>query len=398
MVEQLCVKHFGPIPELNITIKFLTFFIGAQGSGKSTISKILTICRDLFWQRMVLTEDMENCMRFFKEYGISDYFMEDSYIRYKADDITIIYHKGIFTLTSTRLTTKKLIKRYDMLLTHAGKSIMQRFGYRSLADVKSSITDLRLLLANTQTLLYIPAERAFAGQVSSSLANLLLSRVPLSAPMLIYLGFFEKAKQKFVDYALPFLNASFHIKEGREFVSVDGNDRKNELPLAACSSGLQSILPLMMVLDYCSQEHCFDSFVIEEPEQNLFPSAQVRLLQFLLEKSKTCHNIIITSHSPYLLSAMNNYLYAGKLAHDANIDKRKLGRIIPKKLQLTTRKCVVYSLGKEINGGEYCKSILLKDSGMIDFNYLDGISMQMGDEFQTLQSLKLDVLRHKRND
>ena len=42
-MEKIIVKDFGPIKDLDIEIKRFTVFIGTQGSGKSTISKLLTI-------------------------------------------------------------------------------------------------------------------------------------------------------------------------------------------------------------------------------------------------------------------------------------------------------------------------------------------------------------------
>ena len=44
--ERLTVCHFGPISNLDITIRPMTLFIGTQGSGKSTIAKLLTFCRE----------------------------------------------------------------------------------------------------------------------------------------------------------------------------------------------------------------------------------------------------------------------------------------------------------------------------------------------------------------
>ena len=55
-MEKIIVRNFGPINELNIEIKKFTVFIGTQGSGKSTISKLLTICRDMYWQTLVAQE------------------------------------------------------------------------------------------------------------------------------------------------------------------------------------------------------------------------------------------------------------------------------------------------------------------------------------------------------
>ena len=52
--------------------------------------------------------------------------------------------------------------------------------------------------------------------------------------------------------------------------------------------------------------------IIEEPEQNLFPTSQQNMLHQLLEyNNKTKDNkLIITTHSPYILTALNNSILA----------------------------------------------------------------------------------------
>lgn len=65
-------------------------------------------------------------------------------------------------------------------------------------------------------------------------------------------------------------------------------------------------------------EHIFDykytQLFIEEPEQNLFPKAQKRFIYELLNlivNSDECHCAIITTHSPYILYALNNCMMGG---------------------------------------------------------------------------------------
>ena len=55
--ERLIVRNFGPVNNLDIEIRPLTLFIGTQGSGKSTISKLLTICREF---GIHLTKPLDN--------------------------------------------------------------------------------------------------------------------------------------------------------------------------------------------------------------------------------------------------------------------------------------------------------------------------------------------------
>ena len=53
MKERLNIENFGPVKHLDIEIKPLTLFIGTQGSGKSTISKIITIFRNQEWEKQI---------------------------------------------------------------------------------------------------------------------------------------------------------------------------------------------------------------------------------------------------------------------------------------------------------------------------------------------------------
>ena len=41
MNEKLIVKNFGPIQEAELDLKKVTVFIGPQGSGKSTLEKLV---------------------------------------------------------------------------------------------------------------------------------------------------------------------------------------------------------------------------------------------------------------------------------------------------------------------------------------------------------------------
>lgn len=69
--------------------------------------------------------------------------------------------------------------------------------------------------------------------------------------------------------------------------------------------------------------------IIEEPEQNLFPNSQKLVLEGLVENSNYNNNnkIILTTHSPYILGSINNCLYAGYLKKR----KRKIPKSFEKK-------------------------------------------------------------------
>ena len=71
--ERLVVRNFGPITNLDIEIRPLTLFIGTQGSGKSTVAKLLTICRNAQWWEMIQDDaESDEVTKPFYYYNISD--------------------------------------------------------------------------------------------------------------------------------------------------------------------------------------------------------------------------------------------------------------------------------------------------------------------------------------
>ena len=54
-------------------------------------------------------------------------------------------------------------------------------------------------------------------------------------------------------------------------------------------------------------------FIIEEPEQNLFPETQCELMYHILASVNhgKNHRLVMTTHSPYILFALNNCMMGG---------------------------------------------------------------------------------------
>ncbi len=67
------------------------------------------------------------------------------------------------------------------------------------------------------------------------------------------------------------------------------------------------------ILGYDSDYH-YSQVIIEEPELNLFPKAQQELIYYMLSLMNMTHmdhQLIITTHSPFILFALNNCLMGG---------------------------------------------------------------------------------------
>lgn len=118
MSNRLIIKDFGPVKEADIELKPFLVLIGGQGTGKSTIVKVLTIFQDmLFYMRVLKKEDPFIA---FREFGISEYFCENTYISFRLDKIAVEYRDKEFHWTSTELPDHE--QAYQRFSTQLGKS------------------------------------------------------------------------------------------------------------------------------------------------------------------------------------------------------------------------------------------------------------------------------------
>lgn len=89
---------------------------------------------------------------------------------------------------------------------------------------------------------------------------------------------------------------------GVNFYDVDG---QKILPInVACGNKLLGMLHLLIQSNAISK----NSFiVIDEPENNLHPSKQVELAKIFIKMVSLEYNLLITTHSPYMLQALKTY-------------------------------------------------------------------------------------------
>ena len=380
--ERLIVRNFGPITNLDIEFRRLTLFIGDQGSGKSTLSKLLTICRDYNWWLLMLENaDAEDVKKPFYDFGINEYFMDDTFISYTMTGFSIKYENGTFSIVSDYIDADD-IKKYFLYLN-------KRYG--SGQDSVVDEAQAKELEPYARAVLYILAERNLVGNLSESLASMLTAQVPLPKPLMEYMSMFERAKKEYPSYNIPFFNVKFVKKNGKERVELVGKDK--DLPLSACSSGLQSAIPMLMVIDYALKTESFNSFVIEEPEQNLFPQNQFEMLGFVTSKlwyKNQRRQFIITTHSPYLLSSLNVLMLAYKLQHTEEVREEAEKIIVP---GYTVNPDDVSVFALDPNGEVYCKSLISKKTGLVSVNDLDSASEMIGDDYDQLMRLYVKTLK-----
>jgi len=366
-MSKIKIKNFGPIKEGYkenngwMEIKKVTVFIGNQGSGKSTIAKLIST---MTWieKALVRGDFKENELTVYNRFkkhcvyqNIGNYFKADTVINYQGVAYNLTYEKGDIYVKENKP------KRYSF-----------------------------------PKIMYVPAERNFISAVDKPT---LLKKLP--STLYTFLDEFEDAKQELKrNLMLPIGNVRFEYSKQNKISYIVGADYK--IRLSEASSGFQSFVPLFMVTKYLAEsinrEHdasikqisieeekriikeienilsnekltedikkvaleilsakykysCFVN-IVEEPEQNLFPSSQRYILYSLLKFANMDieNKLIMTTHSPYIINyltlAVKGYLVSKKVESSLNKDELtlKLTGIIPLESVINSEDLIIYEL------------------------------------------------------
>ena len=90
-----------------------------------------------------------------------------------------------------------------------------------------------------------------------------------------------------------------------------------EYGLHMCSSSVSELAPLVLYMKYLT--HPGSLLIIDEPEAHLHPRDQSILAKYLVRLVRAGLNLIITTHSEYMLAALSNFV----MLEDVKKEKRK---------------------------------------------------------------------------
>ncbi len=360
-MKEIFVSNFGPIKEGfergMMPIYPVTVFIGNQGSGKSTMAKLISTFSWL--EKAMIRGDIKEKWitrynRFVKNHcayhGIQDYFKDNTILRYKGKEYKFIYEE------------------------------------KKLSVIKLDNRDVFLM----PQIMYVPAERNFISVIEDAEKIKKLPR-PLSTMLAEY----DNARKSLSSKTeLPIEGYSFQYNKQHKTSWLIGEDFKLRLHNAA--SGFQSLIPLVLVTRYLSnkisnrqenglsklsleineelkkriekvllddsldeeirnslisqlsslyQNDCFWN-IVEEPEQNLFPKSQKNILAELLAafNSHDGNGLVITTHSPYIINYLTIAIKASELDCKDENCKERLEAIFPENARVGMDKVRIYEI------------------------------------------------------
>ncbi len=404
MTETLRIKHFGPLLDVILDLKQTLVFIGPQSSGKSTIAKLIAIFRNPSFLISIdnsLSENITHTQNyyttFFQNYNILNFFQHDTYLNYDSKYYNIVYQADQFKL-SYKLADSQQTKVDEVKMELQKLDIpfvilpLQTSYVEVLSTLKQLFGEHResfhYPVGNTSTATYIPAERLFITTSSGTLFSLINNNVPIAKNILEFGAQFEQARSKLNRFHVDFLNVMYKYQHHQDTVQLKSG---KFIKLIESASGLQAVIPLLMVIENNYQEKTGRLFVVEEPELNLYPLVQRDLIHFLVArgtftrtvgKNEKANELVITTHSPYILAALNNCLLAYRAAILRPDQMETLNDIIPTSSWLDPSKFNAYYVEEG-----HVENIFNRDTGAILDSKLEEATNVLRGEFKQLMNL-----------
>lgn len=160
-------------------------------------------------------------------------------------------------------------------------------------------------------------------------------------------------------------------------VALEIGDRR--FPSTTLSAGQMETWPFWAIVEarMTSTGPNFSPIYFEEPEAHLHPGAQVTVMEVVANLVGRKTNFLITTHSPYILYAVNNFLMARQLLN-AN---RALPVGVPAEAALATSQVAAYCFSSDGR----VRNIMDEEAGLIDADELEQVAAELGANFTRLQ-------------
>jgi predicted ATPase len=316
MKESITIRNFGPIKNITIDeIKPFTVLVGESGSGKSTLMKVLALFRYIY--------KMQNIRSYLKHSSIKKspfYHDMPSYIKncgfeqFISDKTEILYTYGRSSAESHKIEYKN--KHLEVSGT-VNVDLLEFIKIGFIAESRNIIPQWLEKAQNINLGFYF-------GELASDfrLADNAINELPVD-----FLGI------KFKTQKTP---------KGKKYLVESMDDKKYEVSYRNSSSGIQNVIPLLLIIEYFAKhfnfKDAFDRSVlkylleedrltefraikniaelpkkiflhIEEPELSLYPETQRLLLDSIVNKCFLGENkdieLMIATYSPYIINHLN---------------------------------------------------------------------------------------------
>lgn len=425
-MSHLVIDNVGPITHVEFDLTKVNIFIGPQSIGKSTVAKIISFC--LWLEKYVLRQQhVDNINSLFMQnrlvsfHKMESYFDSSSRICYSGEAIEFDYQypqepdiskSKIFDISKVgkiayvpaerNIVSMANINSYKLEDDYVRDFVFEWLSVRTKYPDPISIpgTDIRyyydekrgdvVLLGNSNKAIYL-------SESSSGIQSIVpLYMYCLYASDWVYHHSSDMSFEDLNKIVEGIRRGTFNVlrtaSKSEEVFSGDKYEDNLELMTRFVQNfqknenSLEFDEPfLSQFADRISRPH-YTELIIEEPELNLFPETQIDLLFAILKLMQNNGNnkLVITTHSPYILYALNNCLLADLVRN--NIPKEKFGLIKCLEVKLSGKDVSVF----EIENGSFrlmeksMNQTIQDTSGLVRQNFFDRVMKEIMNDFNAL--------------
>lgn len=418
-MTKIIIKHLGPISEFSMEIKQFNLLIGEQATGKSTICKAIyffqTIKEELIKylyntavdgiQKEKFPKSINTVCKstFIDLFGYSWDLPNDlnlQYIYKKDISIMVSLKKKINGKKYINIKFSEIFKNKILELEH--EVISYHDNTRSIDNISSFISTERLrlhqeiikkiniLLDDELETYYIPAGRSLLTLMTNQKTKLDYQTIDLvnrkfmqfieniqpkfDAGIAQLHKYFPEEQRKFdvtkmSSEIINNLKGEYTFSKSAEYLKIPKSNEK--IPINFISSGQQEVLWLLNQLYVLLLRNEKSFIIIEEPEAHLYPTLQKSVLEFIIQfMNITGSTIILTTHSPYILTCTNNFVYSGHLKINKKID---IDRCMGKFSYISPQKINACKLSKK-DGITKCEQLVNSEQDEILTELIDDVS------------------------
>lgn len=435
VMQTIKIDNLGPVKHIEMDINKFNLLIGEQATGKSTVAKaiyffriIKTTLADYLCQlydtslynghdaskgfNSVLKKELKSV--FISLFGYSWELSDRLYMKYKyTNDIWIDVKLGnqrkyISVRYSPKLCDEIKELEGEVLKLHAQSSDGTRISLayaskerlRNYENIKNSINRI---FDDYQETYYIPAGRSMITLLVNNRSLIENDNLDLITRQFMQIidnihGLFSDGigqvhkrypdgERKFdvakiSDMLISDLKGDYKYSAGKEYIVVkDDQSNFEKIPINFASSGQQEVLWLLNQLYVLMLKKESAFVIIEEPEAHLYPSLQNKIVEFISYFANINNSsILITTHSPYILTSVNALYCAGNIINQNNNLTKKVYDIIGIKCEILPDKVTAF----KINKNSSIENLINKDFNEINTEMIDEISESINEKYVNL--------------
>lgn len=421
-MHRISIKKLGPIEQCEFTVKNFCVLSGEQASGKSTIAKAVFFFRtikddiySIFLRKNVNVN--EKRIRTLLEKKIRSKFLQIFGSSWSMDmDMCLVYYFNENTWARITLEENSYPGEPNYIYSEFSENIynymkrLDQYCIQDYTDINEVHKEINSLFSDEYEIVFIPAGREMITLLTNQLNYIftimddnqkrsidyctqsyieqILKIKPLFANGMV--GMYQdkllmseesvnrRLLKQIMDLIDFVLKGKYRFVSGEERLDLDNH---KYVKMNFTSSGQQESIWIFNLIFYYVLENRKTYMIFEEPESHLYPEAQKNMAELIALFLNASNGGIVTTHSPYLLGAFNNLLYASFLGEK---NPTETGKVIAKDrwIDLEEMNALYVENGKVIN-------MIDEELPMIKNETIDKISMVINSDSEKLIEIYL---------